>query len=160
MSEIKTGASFIPQAYFKYVEELELVLNAEFMPDTQYRISNTYLEEDDHPQIEGARSLVVTLLDNYAMPFLRYRIGDLAAKVSISPSFPVESVSWGQCDTLLAQHGLQLPSVGEFQAQLIQLQLAFSLPVRNENRAHHLRSRNTRERYRVVRRLTWPPDKP
>jgi phenylacetate-CoA ligase len=37
-----------------------------------------HLEEEANPSIAGGKNLVVTCFDNLAMPFLRYRIGDLA----------------------------------------------------------------------------------
>ena len=36
-----------------------------------------HVEAEEHAEIDGARNLVITNFDNYTMPFLRYRIGDL-----------------------------------------------------------------------------------
>lgn len=36
-----------------------------------------YVEEGEHPEILGARELLISFLDNTTMPLLRYRIGDL-----------------------------------------------------------------------------------
>lgn len=38
-----------------------------------------WIEEEVHPEIAGAKNLLITFFDNYTMPLIRYRIGDLGA---------------------------------------------------------------------------------
>jgi len=38
-----------------------------------------WIEEEEHPEIAGVKNLVITFFDNYTMPLIRYRIGDLGA---------------------------------------------------------------------------------
>jgi len=43
-----------------------------------------FIEEEAHPSIPGAKNLLITFLDNYSMPFIRYRCGDLGLLSSAS----------------------------------------------------------------------------